>query len=65
VRNIESLAKGKSKEIQIQIIRLMALEASEAILRSNKTIMTHIYETAEKSPQQDHDDSFDIQIRKQ
>jgi hypothetical protein len=27
--------------------------------------MMHIYETAEKSPQQDHDDSFDNQIRKQ
>lgn len=36
----------------------MALKASEAILRSNKTIMTNIYETAKKSPQQDHDDSF-------
>jgi hypothetical protein len=58
VQNIESLAKGKSKKIQIHIIRLMALKASEAILRSNKTIMTNIYETAEKSPQQDHDDSF-------
>jgi hypothetical protein len=43
----------------------MALKASEAILRSNKTVMMHIYETAEKSPQQDHDDSFDNQIRKQ
>jgi hypothetical protein len=58
VQNIESLAKGKSKKIQTHIIRLMALKVSEAILRSNKTVMTSIYETAEKSPQQDHDDSF-------
>jgi hypothetical protein len=65
MQNIEPLAKGKSKKIQIHIIRLMALKASEAILRSNKTVMTHIYETAEKSPKQDHDDSFDNQIRKQ
>jgi hypothetical protein len=58
VQNIDSLAKGKSKNNKIHIIRLMALKASEAILRSNKIVMTHIYETAEKSPQQDHDDSF-------